>query len=199
MHIIFNKIRFKNFLSSGNTPTEVFLNKFSQVLITGNNGCGKSTLIEALTFVLFNRPYRNINKPQLINSINQKDMLVELWLDIGDDHYYIKRGMKPNIFEILKNDELLNQDADARDYQNFFEENIIKMKYKSFTQTVVMGTASFTPFMQLTTGMRRAVVEDLLDLQIFSDMNVILKTKQKLSAHIFESSLQQLHSPISFS
>lgn len=180
MHIVFEKIRFKNFLSSGNTPTEIELNKFSQVLITGNNGCGKSTLIEALSFVLFNRPYRDINKPQLINTINQRDMLVELWFTINDIPYYIKRGMKPNIFEIYKNQELLNQEADARDYQSFFEENIIKMKYKSFTQTVVMGTASFTPFMQLTTGLRRTVVEDLLDLQIFSDMNVILKQKQNL-------------------
>lgn len=177
MKIVFTTIRFKNFLSSGNTMTEIALDQNKQTLIVGENGVGKSLLTEAITFALFNKPYRNINKPQLVNSINQKDLLVELDFSIGDEQYKVRRGIKPTVFEIYKNDKMIDQDADNRDYQQFFEESILKMSYKSFTQTVIMGTASFTPFMQLTAQNRRQVVEDLLDLQIFTTMNIILKSK----------------------
>lgn len=178
MHIEFVKVKFKNFLSAGNAFVEMDLNQNRQTLIVGDNGSGKSTLLEAITFALFNKPYRNINKPQLVNSINQRDMLVELYFNITNDQYMIRRGIKPNIFEIYKNGQMLNQEAENRDYQEFLEENIIKLKHKSFTQTIIMGTASFTPFMQLNAQNRRSVVEDLLDLQVFGTMNVLLKGKQ---------------------
>ena len=177
MHIEFIKVKFKNFLSAGNAFVEIDLNQNRQTLIVGDNGSGKSTLLEAITFALFNKPYRNINKPQLVNSINQRDMLVELYFNIVNDQYMIRRGIKPNIFEIYKNGQMLNQEAENRDYQEFLEESIIKLKHKSFTQTIIMGTASFTPFMQLNAQNRRAVVEDLLDLQVFGTMNILLKGK----------------------
>ena len=178
MHIIFDKIKFKNFLSSGNVFTEIKLNKNKNTLIIGKNGNGKSLLIEAICFALFNKPYRNINKPQLVNSVDGKNMVVELYFHIGNDKYIIKRGMKPTLFEIIKNDILINQDADSRDYQEYLESAIIKLRHKSFTQTSIMGTASFIPFMQLTANNRRLFMEDLLDQQIFTTMNIIQKARQ---------------------
>lgn len=177
MHIIFDKIRFKNFLSTGNTFTEINLSKNKHTLIVGKNGHGKSLLIEAICFALFNKPYRNINKPQLVNSVNGKNMIVELYFSIGSDKYIIRRGMKPVVFQIIKNGDIINQEADSRDYQEYLEANIIKLRHKSFTQTSIMGTASFVPFMQLSANNRRLFMEDLLDQQIFTTMNIIHKAK----------------------
>jgi DNA repair exonuclease SbcCD ATPase subunit len=175
--IIFQNIRWKNFLSTGNVFTELALNKHSNTLIVGENGAGKSTLLDAVTFALFGKPYRNINKPQLVNSINNKDCLVELEFQLGEKQYQIRRGIKPNVFEIKLDGELLNQDSKAKDYQDMLERLILKMNHKSFTQIVILGSASFTPFMQLNAADRRAVIEDLLDIQIFSNMNSIVKDK----------------------
>ena len=175
--IVFKTLRWKNFLSTGNVFTEIALDKHSNTLIVGENGAGKSTLLDALTFALFGKPYRNINKPQLVNSINNKDCLVELDFSIGEKVYQIRRGIKPNIFEIKMDGDLLNQDAKAKDYQDMLERLILKMNYKSFTQIVILGSASFTPFMQLNAADRRTVIEDLLDIQIFSDMNNVVKAK----------------------
>ena len=170
-------IKWKNFLSTGNVFTEIQLNKHNNTLIVGENGAGKSTILDALTFALFGKPYRNINKPQLVNSINNKDCLVELLFTISDKEYLIRRGIKPNVFEIYVDGDLLNQSASSKDYQEILEKMIIKMNYKSFTQIVILGATSFTPFMQLSASDRRAVIEDLLDIQIFSNMNVIVKEK----------------------
>jgi DNA repair exonuclease SbcCD ATPase subunit len=175
--IIFQNIRWKNFLSTGNVFTELALDKHSNTLIVGENGAGKSTLLDAITFALFGKPYRNINKPQLVNSINNKDCLVELEFQLGEKQYQIRRGIKPNVFEIKLDGELLNQDSKAKDYQDMLERLILKMNHKSFTQIVILGSASFTPFMQLNAADRRAVIEDLLDIQIFSNMNSIVKDK----------------------
>ena len=166
-----------NLLSTGNKYTEVFLNKSPTTLIIGENGSGKSTILDALCFGLFNKPFRNITKPQLLNSINGKNALVEIEFSIGKKDYKIVRGIKPNKFEIFLNDELLNQDAAARDYQKYLEEHVLKLNYKSFTQIVILGSASFTPFMQLTTNARREIIEDLLDIKVFSTMNEVLKDK----------------------
>jgi hypothetical protein len=146
-------------------------------LIVGENGAGKSTILDAICFVLFNKPFRNINKPQLMNTINGKLLVVEVEFSIGNKDYRIVRGMKPGIFEIYCNDILLNQDAAARDYQKYLEESILKLNYKSFTQIVILGSASFTPFMQLSLGNRREIIEDILDIQIFTVMNAVLKDK----------------------
>ena len=175
--IIFHSIRWKNFLSTGNVFTEITLDQNANTLIVGENGAGKSTLLDALTFALFGKPYRNINKPQLINSINTKECLVELLFSIGVKKYHIRRGIKPNVFEVIVDGKLLDQDARAKDYQDMLERMILKMNYKSFTQIVILGRASFTPFMQLTAADRRAVIEDLLDIQIFSNMNQLVKNK----------------------
>jgi len=175
--IKFTKIRYKNFLSTGNVFTEIHLNRSPNTVIVGDNGSGKSTLIDALCFCLFNKPFRNINKPQLINSINEKDMLVEIEFSIGKSDYLVRRGVKPNVFEILKNGQLLDQPGSSRDYQQILEDTILKLNYKSFTQIVVLGNASFTPFMQLSTKDRREVIEDLLDIKIFSYMNTLLKDR----------------------
>ncbi len=177
MSIVFQSIRWKNFLSTGNVFTEVKLNDNKQTLIVGSNGAGKSTILDALSYVLYNKPFRNINKPQLLNSINMKNLIVEIEFNVGGDRYMIRRGMKPTVFEIYKNDSMLNQDAASRDYQEFLEKNILKLNHKSFSQIVVLGSASFVPFMQLTAANRRAVIEDLLDIQIFSVMNAILKSR----------------------
>jgi DNA repair exonuclease SbcCD ATPase subunit len=177
MSIVFQSIRWKNFLSTGNVFTEVKLNENKQTLIVGNNGAGKSTILDALSYALYNKPFRNINKPQLLNSINMKNMLVEVEFNIGSDRYVIRRGMKPTVFEIYKNDGMINQDAASRDYQEYLEKNIIKLNHKSFSQIVVLGSASFIPFMQLTAANRRAVIEDLLDIQVFSVMNAVLKSR----------------------
>jgi DNA repair exonuclease SbcCD ATPase subunit len=177
MHIQFNRVRYKNILSVGNQFIEINLAKSKTTLISGQNGSSKSTFIEAIVFALFNKPFRKINKPQLINSINQKELLVELEFSVGIDQYLIRRGMKPNIFEIWKNNDLVNKDAAARDYQEYLEQNIIKMSFKSFSQIVILGSATYVPFMELPAGQRREIIEDLLDIQVFSTMNILLKDK----------------------
>ena len=177
MSIIFKTLQWKNFLSTGNSPNRIVLNKDSSTLIVGKNGEGKSTILDAITFALFGKPFRNINKPQLINSINQKNMAVEVEFDVGSSSYKIIRGMKPNVFEIYCNGVILNQDAASKDYQNTLEQQILKLNYKTFTQVVILGSASFVPFMQLPAHSRREVIEDILDISIFSDMNVILKQR----------------------
>ena len=175
--IIFETIRWKNILSTGNTFTEIKLNKSSSTLIVGQNGAGKSTILDALCFVLFGKPFRKINKPNLLNSINNQQGVVEIEFSIGSKSYKIIRGIKPNIFEIYCDGSLLNQDAKAKDYQDFLEKNILKLNFKSFTQVVILGSASFVPFMQLSASDRRLIIEDLLDIQIFSSMNVVVKDK----------------------
>jgi DNA repair exonuclease SbcCD ATPase subunit len=175
--IIFNTIRWKNFLSTGNQFTEIKLDRSPNTLVVGENGGGKSTMLDALCFSLFGKPFRNINKPQLVNSINKKQLLVEVEFQSGRKTYKIVRGIKPGLFEIYVDGELLNQDAAARDYQKYLEESILKLNYKSFTQIVILGSASFTPFMQLPSGTRREIIEDLLDIQIFTTMNVVLRDK----------------------
>ena len=164
-------------LSTGNQFTEIKLDRSPSTLIVGENGGGKSTMLDALCFALFNKPFRNINKPQLINSINKKNLLVEIEFQTGRKSYKIVRGIKPNVFEIYADGELINQDAAARDYQKYLEESILKMNYKSFTQIVILGSASFTPFMQLPAFTRREIIEDILDIQIFTTMNSVLKDK----------------------
>jgi DNA repair exonuclease SbcCD ATPase subunit len=175
--ILFEKIRWKNFLSTGNQFTEVELNKNSTTLIVGNNGAGKSTILDALCFVLFGKAFRKINKPQLVNTTNEKDCLVEIELKIGSTDWMIRRGIKPNIFEIYRNGSFLDQSSSAIDQQKYLEQSILKMNYKSFTQIVILGSSNFVPFMQLTAASRREVIEDLLDIKIFSSMNVIIKEK----------------------
>lgn len=177
MSIHFNYVKYKNILSTGNAWTEIQLDKNKSTLIIGENGAGKSTMLDAICFALYGKPFRKINKPQLLNSINQKALEVEVSFDISNNKYLIKRGMKPNIFEIWKNGELLNQDAAARDYQVYLEQNILKMNFKSFGQVVVLGSSTFVPFMQLPSQHRREIIEDLLDIQIFSTMNILLKDK----------------------
>ena len=177
MSLIFEYVKWKNFLSTGDQFTQIDLSKNEMTLITGKNGAGKSTFQEALCFLLFNKSFRNINKPQLVNSINQKNLIVEGQFKSGKNTYKVVRGMKPVIFEIYKNGELINQNSDSRDYQDFLEKQIIKMNFKSFCQVVILGSASFVPFMQLPAGHRREVIEDLLDIDIFSKMNFILKDR----------------------
>jgi len=175
--IKFKIIRWKNFLSTGAQFTEVFLDRSPTTLIVGENGAGKSTVLDAMCFTLFGKPFRAINKPQLVNSINEKNLVAEVEFSIGTKEYKIVRGAKPNIFEIYLNGVMLNQDAAARDYQKYLEEQVLKLNYKSFTQIVILGSASFTPFMQLPTAHRREVIEDLLDINIFTTMNTVLKDK----------------------
>jgi len=175
--IFFSKVRYKNFLSTGNVFTEIDLGVHPTTLIVGENGAGKSTFLDAITFALFGKPFRNINKPQLVNSINEKDCVVEIEFKIGKINYKVIRGIRPNTFEIYVNGDLLNQDAKSKDYQDYLEKVILKMNYKSFTQIVILGSTNFTPFMQLSAADRRTVIEDLLDIQIFSSMNVIVKNK----------------------
>ncbi len=175
--ITFTSVRYKNILSTGNAWTTIELNRSKSTLIVGENGAGKSTILDAISFALYGKAFRKINKPQLMNSINQRELMVEVYFTSNGVEYAIKRGMKPNIFEIWKNNELLNQDASARDYQAYLEDNILKMNYKSFGQVVVLGSSTFVPFMQLPAQHRREVIEDLLDIQIFSTMNNLLKEK----------------------
>ncbi len=175
MHVQFKTIRWKNFLSTGNMGSEIFLDRYMTRLIVGENGAGKSTLLDAITFALYNKPFRKINKPQLVNSINNKHCVVEVEFDIGTTQYLVRRGMKPNLFEIFKNGELINQDAANRDYQDTLERYILKLNYKAFCQVVIVGSASFIPFMQLSSQARREVIEDILDIKIFSTMNTLLK------------------------
>ena len=179
--ILFKKIRFKNFLSTGNQYTEIDFTKSSTNLIVGNNGAGKSTLLDALCFSLYGRGFRKINKPQLINSVNEKDCRVEVEFSIGNIEWKIARGIKPSIFEVYRNGSVLDQSAAALDQQKWIEQNVIKMNYKSFTQIVILGSSTFVPFMQLSTTHRREVIEDLLDIKIFSSMNMVIKEKIRQS------------------
>jgi DNA repair exonuclease SbcCD ATPase subunit len=179
--ILFEKLRWKNLLSTGNIFTEIQLDKFATTLIVGENGAGKSTILDALSFVLFGKPFRKINKPQLLNSITQKHMVVEVEFSIGSNKYKIIRGMKPNVFEVYQNGVLLNQSAETKDYQEVLEKQILKVNFKSFSQVVVLGSATFQPFMQLPAGQRREIIEDLLDLQIFTTMNYLLKDKVQVN------------------
>jgi len=175
--IIFTKLRYKNFLSSGNKFTEIHLNRSSSTLIVGANGSGKSTLLDAMSFALFGKPHRNINKPQLVNTINNKECVVEIEFTIGKANFRVKRGIKPQLFEIWKDDSMMNQSSHAKEYQKILEQNIVKLNHKSFHQIVVLGSSSFIPFMQLPAQHRRDVIEDLLDINIFSKMNTIVKDR----------------------
>jgi DNA repair exonuclease SbcCD ATPase subunit len=175
--IIFKTLKWRNFLSTGHQFTEVDLQEAKTNLIVGTNGSGKSTILDALTFVLYNKPFRKINKPQLINSVNEKDCLVEIEFSIGNRDYRVVRGIKPNIFEIWVDGKMQDQDSAAQDQQKKLEEGILKLNYKSFTQTVILGSATFVPFMQLTSSNRREIVEDLLDIKIFSTMNNLIKDR----------------------
>lgn len=175
--IKFTALRWKNILSTGNVFTELKLDEAQTTIIMGKNGAGKSTVIDALSFVLFGKPFRKINKPQLLNSITQKNLRVEVEFNIGPVDYKIIRGMKPNVFEVYQDGSLLNQSAEMKDYQSILEKNILKVNHKSFCQIVILGSATFQPFMQLTTGQRREIIEDLLDLQIFTTMNSVVKDK----------------------
>ena len=175
--IHFKYVRWKNFLSTGNAFTEVQLDKSKSTLIVGSNGAGKSTILDAISFALYNKPFRKINKPQMINSINNKNCVVEIEFAVGGSDYKVVRGMKPNIFSVYRDGELINQNASIRDYQDYLEKNILKLNHRSFTQVVVLGSATYVPFMQLSAYQRREVIEDLLDIQIFSIMNNLLREK----------------------
>ena len=175
--IEFKTIKWKNFLSTGNNFTNISLNKHNKTLIVGENGAGKSTILDALCFGLFNKPFRKINKPQLVNTINGTDCVVEIEFNIGKVSWKVCRGMRPNVFELYKNGNQLDQTASAADQQKWFEQNVLKLNYKSFTQIVVLGSSTFVPFMQLPAAGRREVIEDILDIRIFSTMNTILKDR----------------------
>ena len=175
--ILFEKIRWKNFLSTGNQFTEINFTNYATNLIIGTNGAGKSTMLDALTFSLFGKPFRKINKPQLLNSVNEKDCSVEVEFKIGNVEWKVIRGIKPNVFEIYRDGTKLNESAAALDQQKWLEQNVLKMNYKSFTQIVILGSSTFVPFMQLSAANRREVIEDLLDIRIFSSMNSLMKEK----------------------
>ena len=175
--ILFKKLRWQNLLSTGNQMTEIQLDRSKSTLIVGENGAGKSTILDALVFALYGKPFRNINKPQLMNSITNKGLLVECEFSIGKNEFLVRRGMKPHLFEIYQNNVLINQNSSVKDYQDLFEKQILKLSFKSFGQIVVLGSANYLPFMQLPAHARREVIEDLLDIQIFSTMNTLLKEK----------------------
>ena len=186
--IIFKKITWSNFLSTGDVPTTVFFDRSPTTLIIGENGSGKSTILDALTFVLFGKAFRNINKSQLVNTINEKALMVTIDFSIGNKDFTVRRGVKPNVFEILQGGKMFDQLANNRDYQEYLEKVILKLNYKSFTQIVVLGSSTFEPFMQLKQSDRRTIVEDLLDIQIFSSMNTLLKVKNsELKTSILEN------------
>jgi len=191
--IHFSKIRWKNFLSTGDTFTEIALDQSPSTLVIGENGSGKSTMLDALTFGLFSKPFRKINKPQLVNSVNERGMLVEVEFKSGSKNYLVRRGVKPNIFEIYIDDELMDQDSTTKLYQDRLEKYILKLNYKSFTQIIVLGSSSFQPFMQLSTYNRREVIEDLLDIGVFSTMNTLLKEQ------VAENSIQLSHAKQNYS
>lgn len=178
--IIFKSIKYKNFLSSGNYFTEIPLDKHKSTLIVGHNGAGKSTILDAISFALFGKPHRKISKSQLVNSINQKQAVVEVEFTIGKAQFKIVRGIRPNIFEIWKDGSMINQSSHSLEYQKILEQNILKLNHKSFHQVVVLGSSSFIPFMQLNAGHRRNVIEDLLDINIFSKMNIILRERNSI-------------------
>lgn len=198
--ILFHKVKWRNFLSTGNAWTEVKLDSHKSTLIVGENGAGKSTMLDAISFALYGKAFRKITKPQLLNSINKKDLQVEIEFSIGKKSYLIRRGMKPTLFEIHCNGQLLNQDAAARDYQAYLEDTVLKLNYKSFGQVVVLGSSTFVPFMQLSAKDRREVIEDLLDIQIFTTMNTLLKehvntnkteiTDNKYAIELLENNIQ---------
>ena len=173
--IKFNRVKWKNFLSTGNSFTEIDLSKNKSTLVVGPNGCGKSTMLDAISFGLFGKPHRNISKNQLINSVNSKECVVQVNFTIGQSVYNVIRGIRPNTFEIWKDGDMMNQSSHSKEYQKILEQNILKLNHKSFHQVVVLGSSSFIPFMQLSSGHRRSVIEDLLDFNIFSKMNVILR------------------------
>ena len=177
--IYFKKVRWKNFLSTGNTFIEVVLDKNHTTLVIGENGSGKSTMLDALCFGLFNKPFRDIKKDQLVNTINMGGTEVEVEFSIGSNNYLIKRGIKPNIFEIYLNDNLVNQDSTIQDYQKYLEQNILKINYRSFTQVVILGASTFVPFMELKTAHRREIIEDILDIKVFSVMSMLTKIRIK--------------------
>jgi DNA repair exonuclease SbcCD ATPase subunit len=192
MKIEFQKVRYKNLLSSGNSWTTIPLNESRTTLISGTNGSGKSTLLDAIVFGLYGKAFRKINKNQLINSINGRDTLVEIYFQIGQNKFMVRRGIKPVVFEIWRNNELINQDAASRDYQTYLEQNILNLNYKSFNQIVVLGSATYVPFMELPAHTRREIIEDLLDIQVFSTMNTLLKEKVNNNKEsITENSYQQ--------
>ncbi len=178
--IVFKKVRYKNFLSTGQQFIEIDLDKAPTTLVVGDNGSGKSTILDAMCFGLFSKPFRAIKKDQLVNTINEKECVVEVEFNIGKKQYKIIRGIRPNTFEIWCNGDMLNQDAAQRDYQKHLEQNILKLNYRSFTQVVILGNASFVPFMQLRARYRREVVEEILDIEIFSKLNLMFREKQKL-------------------
>lgn len=177
MRILFKKIRYKNILSTGNAYTTIHLNEYPTTLVSGSNGSGKSTLLDALVFGLYGKPFRKINKPQLINTINNRDMIVELEFSAGGSEYFIRRGIKPAVFEIFKDEVLLNQDSAAKDYQSYLEQNVLGINYKAFNQIIVLGSATYVPFMELPAHSRREIIEDLLDIQVFSTMGLLAKDK----------------------
>ena len=191
--IIFEKIRFKNFLSYGNTWTELDLATHKDTLIVGENGAGKSTFLDALSYALYMKPFRKVNNPQLVNSVNKKHLKVEVEFRVGSNSFKVCRGHAPRTFEVYQNGELLNQDAHTKDYQKVLEQNILKMNYKSFTQIVVLGSRNFIPFMQLSTQDRRTVIEDLLDIQIFSTMAALLKDKIAINKNELQDIEYQLN------
>lgn len=189
--ITFEKVRWQNFLSTGNEMTEILLNRSPSTLIVGQNGAGKSTLLDAIAFTLFGKPHRDIKKAQLINSINGKKCIVEVEFSIGNSEFKIVRGIKPNKFEIWQNGNQINQDSNARDFQKYLEQNILKLNHKSFHQIVVLGSSSFIPFMQLSSNHRREVIEDLLDINVFSKMNQVLKERlSKLRENLRDNDYQ---------
>lgn len=192
MRIEFKVVRWKNFLSTGDQFTEIQLNRNDSTLIIGQNGAGKSTLLDALSFGLFGKPYRNITKPQLLNSINNKNCVVEVEFSVGNTEFKIIRGIKPNTFEIYQNGTMINQSSTSRDYQEYLEQNVLKLNHKSFHQIVVIGSASFTPFMQLPPHQRRNIIEELLDIQVFSRMNQLLKEKMARVKELINDSNNQL-------
>ena len=192
--ILFKSVTYKNFLAAGNTPITIDLSNHGSTLIIGQNGAGKSTIIEAIVFALFNKSFRKVNKNQLINSINEKDCVAEVEFSIGSVDWKVRRGIKPNIFEIYKNGMILDQSSSAVDQQKWFEQSVLKLNYKSFTQIVVLGSSTFVPFMQLPAASRREIIEDLLDIRIFSTMNVILKDRIKTTTE----ELKQFESEINF-
>ena len=185
--IVFKKLRYKNFLSTGQQFIEVGLDTSATTLVMGENGSGKSTMLDALCFGLFQRPFRNIKKDQLINTINEKETVVEIEFIVGQNEYKIIRGIKPNTFEIWCDGDMLNQDAAQRDYQKHLEQTILKLNFRSFTQVVILGSSSFVPFMQLRARHRRQVVEEILDIEIFSRMNLLFREKQKVQDELIKN------------
>ena len=182
--IIFQKITWRNFLSTGNTPIEINLREHPTTLVIGKNGSGKSTVLDALCFALFNKPYRIIKKDQMINTINNADSMVEVWFSVGPKNYQVRRGIKPNVFEIYEDGVLINQNASGVDYQKYLETNIMKLNYRSFCQVVILGSSSYEPFMKMRASYRRDVIEEILDIKVFASMNILLRGQQELAKEI---------------